>query len=349
MKRKSLTQIRKEAKLRKDAINIRADDQELKDMDSPVSEANDICCNTNSSGEYADNNENELSDFDNDGMDSLDNNFEDGNQDNNDFEHDELTESSRPKDDNNDGDDSSDDGCSNFEYDNNFEDDDEQSRDFDNDDIRLGKVKCNSCSPGNEDNNDFEHDELADSSRPKDDNNDGDDSSDDGGGDNTYDDCDNVMDNVEMAMLSRPKDDNNDGDDSSDDGGGDNTYDDCDNVMDNVEMAMLTNTSDIDVDKNLVIRLLAVLKPLKTFLSTRLGGGYSQTKQSNCALRLSNMLVWTALNSSQNKILDESTLLPWMEEILRSEYTLIDSYCQYLEETKLYSASTIRNYLYDYG
>jgi hypothetical protein len=311
MKRKSLTQIRKEAKLRKDAINIRADDQELKDMDSPVSEANDICCNTNSSGEYADNNENELSDFDNDGMDSLDNNFEDGNQDNNDFEHDELTESSRLKDKSNDGDDSSDDGCSNFEHDNNFEDDDEQSRDFDNDDIRLGKVKCNSCSPGNEDNNDFEHDELADS--------------------------------------SRPKDDNNDGDDSSDDGGGDNTYDDCDNVMDNVEMAMLTNTSDIDVDKNLVIRLLAVLKPLKTFLSTRLGGGYSQTKQSNCALRLSNMLVWTALNSSQNKILDESTLLPWMEEILRSEYTLIDSYCQYLEETKLYSASTIRNYLYDYG
>jgi hypothetical protein len=140
------------------------------------------------------------------------------------------------------------------------------------------------------------------------------------------------------------------GDDSSDDdGAGENTYDDCDNVMDNVELAMLTDTASIDVDKDLVIRLLAVLIPLKIFLSTRLGGGYSETKQSNCALRLSNMLVWTALNSSQKKILDEATLLPWMEEILRSEYTSIDSYCQYLEETKFFSASTIRNYLYDFG
>lgn len=139
-------------------------------------------------------------------------------------------------------------------------------------------------------------------------------------------------------------------DDSSDDGGGHNDpHDDYDNVMDNVEMAMLTDTASIDVDKDLVIRLLAVLKPLKTFLSSRLGGGYSQSKQGNCALRLCNMLVWTALNSQQKRILDETTLLPWMEEVLKSEYTVIDSYCQYLEETKLYSASTIRTYLYDFG
>ena len=134
-------------------------------------------------------------------------------------------------------------------------------------------------------------------------------------------------------------------DNSSDDGGGD----DYDNVMENVEMAMLTDTTSIDVDKDLVIRLLAVLKPLKTFLSSRLGGGYSESKQGNCALRLCNMLVWTALNSKQKKILDETTLLPWMEEVLKLEYTSIDSYCQYLEETKLYAASTIRAYLYDYG
>jgi hypothetical protein len=136
-------------------------------------------------------------------------------------------------------------------------------------------------------------------------------------------------------------------DDSSDDGGGD--HDDCDNDMENVEMALITDTGSIDVDKTLVIRLLIVLKPLKTFLSTRLGGGYSETKQSNCALRLCNLLVWTALNSREKKILDEETLLPWMEEILRSEYPLVDSYCQYLEESKLYSATTIRTYLYDYG
>jgi hypothetical protein len=152
--------------------------------------------------------------------------------------------------------------------------------------------------------------------------------------------------NLEELESNSPKH----GDDSSDDdGAGENTYDDCDNVMDNVELAILTDTASIDVDKDLVIRLLAVLIPLKIFLSTRLGGGYSETKQSNCALRLSNMLVWTALNSSQKKILDEATLLPWMEEILRSEYTSIDSYCQYLEETKFFSASTIRNYLYDFG
>jgi len=134
---------------------------------------------------------------------------------------------------------------------------------------------------------------------------------------------------------------------NSDDGRGDNSC--IDNAMDNVELAMLTDTSSLDVDKDLVIRLIAVLIPLKAFLSSRLGGGYSETKQSNCALRLSNLLVWTALNSSQKKILDESTLLLWMEELLRSEYTLLDAYCQYLEETKLHAASTIRNYLYDYG
>jgi hypothetical protein len=134
---------------------------------------------------------------------------------------------------------------------------------------------------------------------------------------------------------------------NSDDGRGDNSC--IDNAMDNVELVMLTDTSSLDVDKDLVIRLIAVLIPLKGFLSSRLGGGYSETKQSNCALRLSNLLVWTALNSSQKKILDESTLLLWMEELLRSEYTLLDAYCQYLEETKLHAASTIRNYLYDYG
>lgn len=138
----------------------------------------------------------------------------------------------------------------------------------------------------------------------------------------------------------------NDNDDSSDDGQGGDSYDDS---MENVEMAILTDTSSIDVDKALVIRLLAVLMPLKVFLSTRLGGGYSAIKQGNCALRLCNLLVWTALNSSQNKILDESSLLPWMEQVLRTEYTAIDSHCQYLEDTKLYAASTIRNYLYDYG
>jgi len=138
----------------------------------------------------------------------------------------------------------------------------------------------------------------------------------------------------------------NDNDDSSDDGQGGDSYDDS---MENVEMAILTDTSSIDVDKALVIRLLAVLIPLKVFLSTRLGGGYSAIKQGNCALRLCNLLVWTALNSSQNKILDESSLLPWMEQVLRTEYTAIDSHCQYLEDTKLYAASTIRNYLYDYG
>lgn len=136
-------------------------------------------------------------------------------------------------------------------------------------------------------------------------------------------------------------------DDNSDDGQGDNSC--IDNAMDNVELAMLTDTSNLDVDKDLVIRLLAILIPLKVFLSSRLGGGYSEPKQSNCALRLSNLLVWTALNSSQKKILDENTLLLWMEELLRSEYTLLDAYCQYLEETKLHAASTIRNYLYDYG
>lgn len=135
-------------------------------------------------------------------------------------------------------------------------------------------------------------------------------------------------------------------DDSSDDGQGDNT---CDDSMENIEMAIFTDTSSFDVDKALVIRLLAVLIPLKVFLSTRLGGAYSETKQGNCALRLSNLLVWTALNSPEKKVLDETTLLPWMEEILRTEYNGIDAYCQYLEDTKLHAASTIRNYLYDYG
>lgn len=135
-------------------------------------------------------------------------------------------------------------------------------------------------------------------------------------------------------------------DDSSDDGQGDNT---CDDSMENIEMAIFTDTSSFDVDKALVIRMLAVLIPLKVFLSTRLGGAYSETKQGNCALRLSNLLVWTALNSPEKKVLDETTLLPWMEEILRTEYNAIDAYCQYLEDTKLHAASTIRNYLYDYG
>jgi hypothetical protein len=194
-----------------------------------------------------------------------------------------------------------------------------------------------------------------------------DDSSDDGhgGGDN---DCDNVMVHDDYAPTYLDYDDNNDdvnsctaaseggncgaseeGDDSSDDGhgGGDNDYD---NIMENVEMAMLTDTASIDVDKSLVIRLLAVLIPLKIYLSSRMGGGYTEkSKQDNCALRLCNMLVWTALNSKQKKILDETTLLPWMEEVLKLEYIMIDSYCQYLEETKLYSAHTIRAYLYDYG
>ena len=151
---------------------------------------------------------------------------------------------------------------------------------------------------------------------------------------------DETVENIEMT-----KEDNHN-DDSSDDGQGGDSYEDS---MENVEMAILTDTSSFDVDKALVIRLLAVLIPLKVFLSTRLGGGYSAIKQGNCALRLCNLLVWTALNSSQNKILDESTLLPWMEEVLRTEYTAIDSHCQYLEDTKLYAASTIRNYLYDYG
>ena len=173
--------------------------------------------------------------------------------------------------------------------------------------------------------------------------------------DNTSDDvCDNGdTDNFEYQLHDQStcldEEDPDDGlkDDNSDDGRGDNSC--IDNAMDNVELAMLTDTSSLDVDKDLVIRLLAMLIPLKVFLSSRLGGGYSENKQSNCALRLSNLLVWTALNSSQKKILDESTLLLWMEELLRSEYTLLDAYCQYLEETKLHAASTIRNYLYDYG
>jgi hypothetical protein len=151
---------------------------------------------------------------------------------------------------------------------------------------------------------------------------------------------DESYENIEMTK------EDNDNDNSSDDGQGGDSYDDS---MENVEMAILTDTSSIDVDKALVIRLIAMLIPLKVFLSTRLGGGYSVIKQGNCALRLCNLLVWTALNSSQKKILDESTLLPWMEEVLRTEYTAIDSHCQYLEDTKLYAASTIRNYLYDYG
>jgi len=177
------------------------------------------------------------------------------------------------------------------------------------------------------------------------------------GDDDTSDDgramCDNRDNNDfeyqlhgESTCLDEEDPDDGLKDDNSDDGRGDNCID---NAMDNVELAMLTDTSSLDVDKDLVIRLIAVLIPLKGFLSTRLGGGYSETKQSNCALRLSNLLVWTALNSSQKKILDEGTLLLWMEELLRSEYTLLDAYCQYLEETKLHAASTIRNYLYDYG
>jgi hypothetical protein len=179
-----------------------------------------------------------------------------------------------------------------------------------------------------------------------------------GHGDDTSDDgramCDNSDNNEfeyhlhdESTCLDEEDPDDGLKDDNSDDGRGDNSC--IDNAMDNVELAMLTDTSSLDVDKDLVIRLLAILLPLKVFLSSRLGGGYSETKQSNCALRLSNLLVWTALNSSQKKILDESTLLLWMEELLRSEYTLLDAYCQYLEETKLHAASTIRNYLYDYG
>jgi hypothetical protein len=223
------------------------------------------------------------------------------------------------------------------------------------------------------------HDDYAPTYRNYDDNNDDDvnsnvaaseevdDSSDHGhgGGDN---DCDNVMVHDDYAPTYLEYDDNNDdvnsctaaseggncgaseeGDDSSDDGhgGGDNDYD---NIMENVEMAMLTDTASIDVDKSLVIRLLAVLIPLKIYLSSRMGGGYTEkSKQDNCALRLCNMLVWTALNSKQKKVLDETTLLPWMEEVLKLEYIMIDSYCQYLEETKLYSAHTIRAYLYDYG
>jgi|LauGreDrversion2_5_1035112.scaffolds.fasta_scaffold58424_1 hypothetical protein len=182
--------------------------------------------------------------------------------------------------------------------------------------IRLGHEEVElyrSPSPDNEDNNDFEYqtEELHDES-------------------------------TRLGDEDHP-------DDTSDDGRGENSYIDCDNAMDNVELAMLTDTGSLDVDKSLVIRLLAILIPLKLFLSTRIGGSYSETKQSNCALRLCNLLVWTALNSTPKKILDESTLLLWMEQMLRSEYTLLDAYCQYLEETKLHAASTIRNYLYDYG
>jgi len=186
-------------------------------------------------------------------------------------------------------------------------------------------------SPDNEDNNGHEEVQLYRSPSPDNEDN------------------DVEYQNEEFHDESTCLGDEDHPDDNSDDGRGDNSYIDCNNAMDNVELAMLTDTGSLDVDKSLVIRLLAILVPLKLFLSTRIGGSYSETKQSNCALRLCNLLVWTALNSTQKKILDESTLLLWMEQMLNSEYTLLDAYCQYLEETKLLSASTIRNYLYDYG
>ena len=229
----------------------------------------------------------------------------------------------------------------------------ERSSDFDDDDMNsLGTRHgdSNRSRPPSPDINDFEYhqNELLDESTCRDFEDE----------DRLKDDGRAVCDNMgyndfeyqlheESTCLDEEDPDDGLKDDNSDDGRGDNSC--IDNAMDNVELAMLTDTGSLDVDKDLVIRLLAILLPLKVFLSSRLGGGYSENKQSNCALRLSNLLVWTALNSSQKKILDESTLLLWMEELLRSEYTLLDAYCQYLEETKLHAASTIRNYLYDYG
>ena len=222
----------------------------------------------------------------------------------------------------------------------------ERSSDFDMNSLGISRHEDSNMSRSpSPDINYFEYhqNELLDESTCRDFENGDDETSDDG-----HAVCDN-RDNNDSFEYQLHEEDPDDGlkDDNSDDGLGDNSC--IDNAMDNVELAMLTDTSSLDVDKDLVIRLLAILLPLKVFLSSRLGGGYSETKQSNCALRLSNLLVWTALNSSQKKILDESTLLLWMEELLRSEYTLLDAYCQYLEETKLHAASTIRNYLYDYG
>jgi hypothetical protein len=273
-KRKSLTQHRKEAKLKKDAKNERSSDFDMNSLGISRHEDSNMSRSPSPDINYFEYHQNEL-----------------------------LDEST----------------CRDFEN-----GDDETSDD--------GHAVCD-----NRDNNDFDESTCRDFEN---------------GDDETSDDghavCDN-RDNNDSFEYQLHEEDPDDGlkDDNSDDGLGDNSC--IDNAMDNVELAMLTDTSSLDVDKDLVIRLLAILLPLKVFLSSRLGGGYSETKQSNCALRLSNLLVWTALNSSQKKILDESTLLLWMEELLRSEYTLLDAYCQYLEETKLHAASTIRNYLYDYG
>ena len=77
------------------------------------------------------------------------------------------------------------------------------------------------------------------------------------------------------------------------------------------------------------------------------GGGYSSSRQGTCALRLCTFLVWSALNSLPSKILDETTLLPWMEEILRYQFILIDSYVRFLEDSNVYAGTTLLSLLYD--
>jgi len=293
-KRKSLTQHRKEAKLKKDTKNERSTDFD--------DDMNSVAITRHEDSDLSRPPSPDIIDFE--------------------YHQSELLDEST---------------CRDFEDEDRLKDETGDGLNDGDDDTSDGRAVCD-----HRDNNEFEY-QLHDESTCLDEEGPGDGLKDDNRDNNEFE----YQLHDESTCLDEEDPDDGLKDYNSDDGRGENSC--IDNAMDNVELAMLTDTSSLDVDKDLVIRLIAVLIPLKGFLSTRLGGGYSVTKQSNCALRLSNLLVWTALNSSQKKILDESTLLLWMEELLRSEYTLLDAYCQYLEETKLHAASTIRNYLYDYG
>ena len=293
-KRKSLTQHRKEAKLKKDTKNERSTDFD--------DDMNSVAITRHEDSDLSRPPSPDINDFE--------------------YHQNELLDEST---------------CRDFEDEDRLKDETEDGLNDGDDDTSDGRAVCD-----HRDNNEFEY-QLHDESTCLDEEDPGDGLKDDNRDNNEFE----YQLHDESTCLDEEDPDDGLKDYNSDDGRGENSC--IDNAMDNVELVMLTDTSSLDVDKDLVIRLIAVLIPLKGFLSSRLGGGYSEIKQSNCALRLSNLLVWTALNSSQKKILDESTLLLWMEELLRSEYTLLDSYCQYLEETKLHAASTIRNYLYDYG
>ena len=245
-KRKSLTQHRKEAKLKKDTKNERSTDFD--------DDMNSVAITRHEDSDLSRPPSPDINDFE--------------------YHQNELLDEST---------------CRDFEDEDRLKDETEDGLNDGDDDTSDGRAVCD-----HRDNNKFEY-QLHDESTCLDEEDPGDGLKDDNRDNNEFE----YQLHDESTCLDEEDPDDGLKDYNSDDGRGENSC--IDNAMDNVELAMLTDTSSLDVDKDLVIRLIAVLIPLKGFLSSRLGGGYSEIKQSNCALRLSNLLVWTALNSSQKK------------------------------------------------